>query len=1359
MSSTTPFQGSLFVNDFLCESVTELPDWQAIDDSAFATFEASARDIFNRFPTSKTPNESQTEDDLIWPVLGQLGWTASLRQQNLSAQGREDVPDGLLFADDAAKDRANGFAEEWKRYEFGLAVVESKRWGRPLDRRSGRRGEETAPSTQMLRYLRRVDDLTTGKLRWGILTNGARWRLYYQGVRSVSEQFFEVDLAALLDLPGHNDGLFALTEAERHHWLKVFVLVFRREAFLAGPTDPRTFHQRAIEEGRFYEERVAASLSALVFGQVFPKLARAIAAAATEAPLPEVREAALILLYRLLFIFYAEDRDLLPVRNTRYDDYALREKVRGEVGRRKDSDDVFSASAARYWSAIDDLCRAIDQGDTSIGLPPYNGGLFDRQRVPLLTNIRLGDEVMADVIDALSFEQTTEGRRYINYRDLGVQQLGSIYERLLEHEIVHDSGEIAFRPNIFARKGSGSYYTPDDLVALIIKETIEPLVQSRIDDFTAKNSELATSSLPEDRRIGRLKQLDPAEKLLELKVCDPAMGSGHFLVNLVDHLADRVITAMADAEASVDNYISPLTERIDTIRNKIMDNAEKRGWSINAEQLDDRHIVRRMILKRCVYGVDKNPMAVELAKVALWLHTFTVGAPLGFLDHHLRCGDSLFGSWVRTGIDKASEHGWLFLKGPVNRAMRAASPMQIIEGLTDAEIAEAHRSADVFAEIEEMTKPLNAFLSLVHAFDWLNIRDRDDKATVRDYFIGIFGDPIDIASSDKIKVSTKAEGGKRFAGLLDEAQHLISEERFFNWQVAFPGVWSEWESDGLHGGFDAVIGNPPWDRMKLQQVEWFAARRRKIAMAPRAADRKRMIADLEKAADPLARHFAEANERTTAAVRMARGGGDYPLLSGGDVNLYSLFVERAMTLVKPDGIVGLLTPSGIASDKTAARFFKGVATGGRLRALYDFENRRTRYDLPPFFPDVDSRFKFCAFVASPSPVEDPARCSFYLHSVAELDDPERRFPLTAAEFAHVNPNTGTAPIFRSRRDAKLTTAIYSRLPVLVDRSLGGEVKTWPVKYSNMFHMTNDSGLFRTREELEEKEGAYLVGGNRFSSPSGDWVPLYEGKMVQAFDHRAASVVVNPENQHRPAQPEPATRDQHQDPDWLPDPQFWVLEKGTGFSGKPFILGFKHVTAPTNIRSMIASLLPGFGSGNSLPLLMGSNGLTASAVAALVANLNSVPLDYVARQKIQGQNLNWFIVEQLPVVPPDRYEAIRFGPKTAGEIVREAVLELTYTAHDMAPFARDMGYVDKSGKVKPPFTWDEARRLHLRAKLDAVFFHLYGVTDRDDIRYIYSTFPIVERHETIVHGCYYSRDLCLAYMNALAAGYPAAEVQL
>ena len=1190
-------------------------------------------------------------------------------------------------------------------------------------------------------------------MRWGILTNGARWRLYYQGARSVSEQFFEVDLPAILDLPGHNDGLFALDDGGRRHCLKLFALVFRREAFLPGAVDERTFHQRAIEVGRHYEERVAGDLSDLVFGHVFPELARAIAADAPEAPLPEVREAALILLYRLLFILYAEDRDLLPVRDTRYDDYALRDRVRGDIGRRKDREDVFSEDAARYWSAVDDLCRAVDRGDAAIGLPPYNGGLFDRARVPLLDRIRLGDRVMADVVDALSFEQDEAGlRRYINYRDLGVRQLGSIYERLLEHEIVREGDAVAVRPNIFARKGSGSYYTPDDLVGLIVEETIGPLVQARMDGFMEEAGRVPGVEHARERAVARLAEHDPAEAILALKVCDPAMGSGHFLVSLVDYLADSVIAAMAEAEAAVEGYVSPLASRIQAIRERIMANAEERNWTIDRDRLDDRHIVRRMVLKRCVYGVDKNPMAVELAKVALWLHTFTVGAPLSFLDHHLRCGDSLFGAWARSGIDKATEYGSpLLLHGSVTEAERAAQSMQTIEGLTDAEIAEAHRSAEAFAEVEEATAPLNAVLSLVHALDWLEVKDLEGKTALQSFFGGLFGDPIEIAL-DGAEVATGRPESVRFADLLGEAHRLIAEERFLNWQAAFPGVWANWQSARLEGGFDAVIGNPPWDRMKLQQVEWFATRRREIALQTRAADRKRMIAALERDGDPLARDYATASERATMAVRTARRSGDYPLLSSGDVNLYSLFVERAMTLAKPDGMVGLLTPSGIASDKTAARFFKGVATEGRLQALYDFENKKV------FFPDVHASFKFCIFVASPLPIGEAADCAFYLHKVADLADSERCFPLTAATFARVNPNTGTAPIFRTRRDAQLTTAIYNRLPVLVDRSSGEEVRTWPVKYTRMFDMTNDSGLFRTRAELEEREGAWPIGDNRFGSPAGEWVPLYEGKMVQAFDHRAASVVINLENQHRPAQPEPATLDQHRNPEWLPNPQFWVLRSETTFPIAPHLLGFKDVTAPTNVRSMIAALTPGSGAGNTLPIVSIDDGEAVES-ALLLANFNAAPFDYVARQKIQGQHLNWFIVEQLPVVPPDRYESNRFGPKTAGEIVREAVLELTYTAHDMASFARDMGHVDAAGDVMPPFAWDEERRLHLRAKLDAVFFHLYGVTDRDDVRYIYSTFPIVARDETAAYGTYRSRDLCLAWMNALAAGRPDVEIAL
>ena len=262
--------------------------------------------------------------------------------------------------------------------------------------------------------------------------------------------------------------------------------------------------------------------------------------------------------------------------------------------------------------------------------------------------------------------------------------------------------------------------------------------------------------------------------------------------------------------------------------------------------------------------------------------------------------------------------------------------------------------------------------------------------------------------------------------------------------------------------------------------------------------------------------------------------------------------------------------------------------------------------------------------------------------------------------------------------------------------------------------------------LEEREGAWPVGGNRFESAAGIWVPLYEGKMVQAFDHRASRIVVNPDNLHRPAQPEPATLEQHCDPDWLPEPQYWVAEAECGWTSQSnWVLGFKEITAPTNVRTFIAALLPTVGFGNKVPILRPEYDQAASAIGGsaalgsgihlgasvshpqpvgnwrtttadmrkyrrewlLAANLNATIFDFVARQKVQGQTLNLFIVEQLPVVPLEHYEAVRFGSKTAAEIVREAVLELTYTANDMAPFARDLGHVDETGAVRPPFRWE------------------------------------------------------------------------
>jgi hypothetical protein len=1382
-------RGGLFSRDFLDEGITEQSAWLALRPKDVSALRDELRAIFAKFPIARAPTEAVTEEDLIHPVAQALGWHDYLPQTALAAKGNRQVPDLLLFADAAAKQRANREGRDADRFRHGVAVLESKRWQRALDKAEP---DEGTPSSQILAYLNRADIQSGHAIKWGILTNGRQWRLYWQDAKSTAEHFLEIDLPVILGVPGIQPDLFSAEEADRgEHYFRIFLLMFRRASFLPAPADAGTFHQRAIAETRKWEARVADNLSGVVFDAIFPDLVRALARHDPERPkslgpayLDEVRRSALVLLYRILFVLYAEDRNLLPTSDKNYAGYAL-SRLREDVANRIDDGATLSDRRTAYDSKLKDLFGALDQGDSSIGLPPYNGGLFDRAPHPILERTRLADSDFAPLLDKLSRREEGGRRKRINYRDLTVQQLGSIYERLLEFTAVADTAApagIAIRPNIFARKGSGSYYTPDDLVQLIIARTLGPLVEERWARFETRADALAQDKRPKNARLGEIARLDPATAVLELKVCDPAMGSGHFLVSLVDYLADTVLRLMEDAEACVfwADYRSPLAARISAIRDRIVAHARKGKWIIDEMQLDPRHIVRRMILKRVIYGVDKNPMAVELAKVSLWLHSFTTGAPLSFLDHHLRCGDSLYGEFVRPVEDLlAASRSGLFMHQPLQRARAAAAGMAKIEQATDADIAEVHESAVAFGAVEDATRPMSAVLDFVHALRWLDVKigKKTDTAAaaILDGHLGpqvdvIGGKIADGAEEDPAQGSLIPKAGPHqmgFAGkshvnaktrqaaldLLSKAQALAARERFMHWQVAFPGVWDNWESAEPAGGFDAVIGNPPWDRIKLQEVEWFAERRPEIAKQARAADRKKMVAALEKKRDPLWGDFLVAKERAESAADVARRIGDYPLLSGGDINLYSLFVERAQRLVKPEGLVGLLVPSGIAADKGASEFFKSVAIAGRVAALLDFENGRREFastDLAAFFPDVDSRFKFATFVfGGARRTFAESACAFFLHDVSELADRERCFALTPADFARANPNTGTAPIFRTRRDAEITLDIYRRLPILHDHAKGDAGKAWPVRYLRMLDMTNDAHLFKTRSELN-KAGFYPVAGNRMKKGSEEMLPLYEGKMVQAFDHRAASVVVNPDNLNRPAQPEPATKAELANPAWLPTPQYWVSAKDIPLSPPhAWALGFKEVTAPTNVRTMIAAAIPRSGVGNTLPLLLPSGPQFQGRAAEIVANLNAFAFDFVARQKVQGQHLNWFIVEQLPVAREQDFDR-RFGTRSAAEIVKEHVLHLTYTATDMKPFAEDMGY---SGA---PFAWDEEDRRHRRAQLDALFFHLYGLGE-DEAGYMLDTFPIVRGQDMAEFGRFRTKELILAYMKALAAGDPETRV--
>ena len=380
-------------------------------------------------------------------------------------------------------------------------------------------------------------------------------------------------------------------------------------------------------------------------------------------------------------------------------------------------------------------------------------------------------------------------------------------------------------------------------------------------------------------------------------------------------------------------YVSPLVARVAAIRRDIIQRAQAANWVLDAAQLTDQAIIRRMVLKRCIYGVDKNPLTVELAKVSLWLHSFTVGAPLSFLDHHLRYGDSLLGLRVSEGIGELRQLAGLSVGSALAGAEAATRGMQQIEALSDADIAEVRESAVLFRGVEDTTADLRGLLDFLSGLAWLTAgMKKKERAAFVLPLIEVLENTDD---ADRLRLLAQGPAPHQHA-----AKAIAERERFLHWEVAFPGVWHGWQNAQPQGGFDAVIGNPPWDRIKLQEVEWFATRDRKLALAPTAAARRQGIKRLRNQGAPLAAAFDAAKERADTLGKLVRGSGHYPLLGGGDINLYSLFVERAMSLTKPDGLVGLLTPSGIYADKTAARFFKTVSTKGRVSGLFDFENSR-----------------------------------------------------------------------------------------------------------------------------------------------------------------------------------------------------------------------------------------------------------------------------------------------------------------------------------------------------------------------------------------------------------------------------------
>ena len=873
--------GQLFTQYFLTDGIHATSEWESVS-AAFAEFRSGVAPLYDNFSNRANPVEAETEQDLIRPALELLGWDDYLPQQG--SAGNEQIPDHLLFRDSDDKEQAATRPNSADRYQYAMVVQESKRFGLSLDSRDK---NESNPHDQILSYLETAASSTDGLIRWGMLSNGRVWRLYDRLKRPRSSSYVEFDLEhCLTDLHEGNDD----------SGLKTFYLLFRRAAFSPSDGGTTTFLEQALEEGRRYEERVAQDLSGVVFDEIYPSLTNALVLADGVAQLSEserngrlieCRDATLIFLYRVLFILYAEDRGLLPVNESRYDDYGLRKRVRDDVASRMQRGDAFSGVATNYYDHLTTLCRLIDQGDQSIGLPPYNGGLFASEAAPILSRVRLTDSVMAPIIYGLSHtssvSENPDTPRFVNYRDLSVQQLGSIEERLLEREPTLDgNGEFSVRLNPYARKDSGSYYTPQSLVDLVIDRTLKPLAEERLNAFEQKATELEFDERTELERRAELEELDPVEAVLSLKVLDPAMGSGHFLVTAVDFLSDFVAEILERVPTIpnwlTEQYESPVADRIADTRVEILKRAADSDWLVDEAQLTDQALIRRMVLKRCIYGVDKNPMAVELAKVSLWLHSFTVGAPLSFLDHHLRHGDSLIGMRVFDAANELNRLGGLFASAAIQDAERSALSMNRIEFMADADIAEVQESAELFADVEFSTSDLRGLLDFMCGKFWLTseLKKRAQAQFENPIVEALAEDPdaayglLSEGPAEEISVPSN------FSEIWQDAKGVATRENFLHWEVAFPGVWSDWLNSEPQGGFDAIIGNPPWDRIKLQEVEWFATRAPHIARAATASARSNHIRALRQQDPQLAQVFDIAKAHAERLSTNVRNSGHYP---------------------------------------------------------------------------------------------------------------------------------------------------------------------------------------------------------------------------------------------------------------------------------------------------------------------------------------------------------------------------------------------------------------------------------------------------------------------------------------------------
>ena len=1233
-------------------------------------------------------------------------------------------------------------------------------------RAKGNMRKKSAHAT-MLEYLNATENV------YGIISNGQILRIIRNSGQLVKLTYIEFDLRRMLEEDKYTEFclMFRLLHASR----------FRTSG--DEPCVMERWFNMSIESGNRIRNGLSRAVQTTMEtignavltskGEGNDALRRAFADGTMDAA--RLNKELIHFIYRLLFLFIIEERGLVYQipdsvdapnykQQCQWQDIYKKYYAASRLRRLSELSYLKQRQYSDLWQGLMDTFHLFepDTFGEKLGIKPLGGVLFGTETLHWLKQCQVSNRDLLAAFAALNeFTDERQQRVKINYSSLDVEEFGSVYEGILEMRpfvqpgVAASDWQFGFVGGL-DRQSTSSYYTRPDLVQNLIKTTLEPVIKEK----------MANCATTEEK----------IKALLNMKVCDAASGSGHIVLAMARTIAWYVCTLRTGED--------------------------------NPASLDYRQALREVI-SRCVYAVDYNPDAVELCKVVLWIEGYCAGKPLSFLDHHIRCGNSVLGvsdlQMLIDGVpDKAltaeDKDTLKALKKLNQEAVRAVNgdtgneptfgfenPFGVEEmsiaqiGLADKIRFINHLPEDTLEQ--EVVKQLRwqelmasarvdclrracdtyayAFYHNVKADELYKDKGGTDKEL--DLEAEVPYTKTVMRALQEIEAMEHLEKGEPLptyyrqlsADFKTEVKRMAEELRFFHWCVEFPEVFA------ANKGFDVMCGNPPWDKIKVEDKKWFESHgRADIVNAGTASQRKKAIADLPVSDPILYKEYTKALADAEALSRFVRLAGRFDLTATGDIDLYPMFAELCLSFSKE--ACGLVLPTGIAVNDSNKAFFSKLIDENRLVSLYDFENREKLFD-------IDSTNHFCLLtIGKEQDTPRTVKGGFFLTRLDHLLDSRRIYTLQTSDFARLNPNTKTCPVFRTSRDAKLTAKIYRNSTILYNEITGEN--PWNVKFSRMLDMSNDSYLFRTYAQLTA-QGATL-NGNTFTTVDGEtYVPLYEGKMIWHYNHHFGSW---PTEGERPNSINMPSEDELANPDSCIMPWYWVplaavKERFVKYDKdgnvvwewqKKWSLCFRAISKPTNERTFVCSPIPNAtGVGNSATLLYAERG--TMPVASLCAMLSSIVFDYTIRQKVGGKNISTFFVKQFPVLTPDQI------PSAMQWQIVKRVAELCYFNHDMDGWASEL-WEEMSEEqraelpqlgAQQPWVYNPERRAILQAELDAIFAHLYGL-NTEDLVYILDpedicgkgcineVFHMLKDNEIRQYGEYRTKRLVLEAWNKI-----------